>query len=46
MNFTKTRDYALLTAKEKKVFEGVNGLRLMCDVGIKIHKKLWQNQSY
>jgi phosphatidylserine/phosphatidylglycerophosphate/cardiolipin synthase-like enzyme len=24
--------------KEKKVFEGVNGLRLMHDVGIKIHK--------
>jgi phosphatidylserine/phosphatidylglycerophosphate/cardiolipin synthase-like enzyme len=24
--------------KEKKVFEGVNGLRLMSDVGIKIHK--------
>jgi len=24
--------------KEKKVFEGVNGLRLMSDVGVKIHK--------
>jgi phosphatidylserine/phosphatidylglycerophosphate/cardiolipin synthase-like enzyme len=24
--------------KEKKVFEGVNGLRLMRDVGVKIHK--------
>lgn len=24
--------------KEKKVFEGINGLRLMSDVGVKIHK--------